>query len=311
MPADPHESGRRTARFSKDESTEETFRKLNEAIRGIEVPTSTGASLPALVFIVGVPRSGTTLLSQLVSRFLDVGYIDNIVARFWANPVLGIRMSRAVLGPDSRSRIQLRSVHGTTEEPWGPHEFGYFWREMFGLDRSATHNLSSREREDVDEQILSIRLQEIATEFARPVVFKNPICGFQASLIEKCYPRSLFVCTERDDDEVVRSIRSARTERFGSDEVWWSLKPSTFPEISELRPVDRQIRSQVRDCRAEFADEFARLATPAITVGYEDMRHDPLGVLHRLCDRLSSMGSEVPLTDESSLLKSPNDAGLY
>lgn len=311
MPADPHESGHRTAPFAKDDSTEQTFWRLNEAIRGIEVATSTEVGVPPLIFIVGVPRSGTTLLSQLVSRFLDVGYIDNVVARFWANPVLGIRLSRAVLGPDTRSRIQLRSVHGTTEEPWGPHEFGYFWREMFGLDLAATHNLTPRERRNVDEQRLSTRLREIAVEFGRPVVFKNPICGFQASLIEKCYPNCLFVCTERDDDEVVESIRRARIERFGSDEVWWSLKPSTFPDISDLRPVDRQIRSQVRDCRAEFADEFTRLATPAITISYGEMRHDPLGVLHRLCDRLSSMGSDVTLTHESNLLKSPNDAGLY
>ncbi|NBO54134.1 MAG: hypothetical protein EBU84_05990, partial [Actinobacteria bacterium] len=87
MRTDPHELGRRTSRFSKDDSTEEIFWRLNEAIRGIKLGTSTGVKLPPLVFIVGVPRSGTTLLSQLFSRFLDVGYIDNIVARFWANPV--------------------------------------------------------------------------------------------------------------------------------------------------------------------------------------------------------------------------------
>lgn len=311
MRTDPHELGRRTTRFSKDDSIEEIFWRLNEAIRGIKLGTSTGVKFPPLVFIVGVPRSGTTLLSQLFSRFLDVGYIDNVVARFWANPVLGIRMSRAVLEPDSRSRIQLRSTHGTTEGPWGPHEFGYFWREMFGLDRSSTHNLTQRERHEVNEQLLSIRLREIAVEFARPVVFKNSICGFQATLVEKCYPNCLFVCTERDDEEVLESIRRTRAERFGSEEVWWSLKPSTFPDISNLKPAERQIRAQIRDCRSEFSDEFARLTTAAMTVSYGEMRHNPFGVLHHLCDRLTSMGSEITMTKESSLLKSPKDAGLY
>jgi len=311
MPADPHESERRTARFAKVDSIEETLQRFNEAIRGIEVGNLMGVELPPLVFIVGVPRSGTTLLSQLVSRFLDVGYVDNIAARFWANPVLGIRVSRAVLEPDSRSRIQLRSTHGTTEGPWGPHEFGYFWREMFGLDRTATHNLTQHERYQVNDQILSTRLKEIAVEFARPVVFKNPICGFQATLVEKCYPNCLFVCTERDEDEIVESIRRVRIERYGSEDVWWSLKPSTFPDISDLKPAERQIRSQVRDCRAEFLDEFARLDTAAITVGYGEMRENPLGVLHRLCERLTSMGGDVTMTEESSLLKLPKEMGLY
>jgi len=63
MPADPHESVRRTARFAKVDSIEETFQRFNEAIRGIEVGNLMGVELPPLVFIVGVPRSGTTLLS--------------------------------------------------------------------------------------------------------------------------------------------------------------------------------------------------------------------------------------------------------
>jgi hypothetical protein len=290
---------------------EETFARLNDAIRSVDAHSPVGSDLPTIVFIVGVPRSGTTLLSQLMSRFLEVGYIDNIVARFWANPVIGIRVSRAVLPPHSRSRIQLRSVHGTTDEPWGPHEFGYFWREMFGLDRAATHNLSPGEREDVDEAALTRRLREIAFEFGRPVVFKNPICGFQASLLERCYPNSLFISTERDDEQVAESIRKSRVERYGSDEVWWSLKPSTFGKLSNLRPVDVQIRAQISDSRTEFSHEFGRLGRPTVSVGYEEMRTDPLGLLHRLREQLVSLGNAVGLTEESNLLKSPKDVGLY
>ena len=40
-----------------------------------------------IIFIVGVPRSGTTLLSQLLIEHLDIGYINNHIAKYWMAPL--------------------------------------------------------------------------------------------------------------------------------------------------------------------------------------------------------------------------------
>jgi hypothetical protein len=50
------------------------------------------------VFVLGVPRSGTTLTSQLLAYCLDAGYVNNAAARFWLAPVHGIRLARLIAG---------------------------------------------------------------------------------------------------------------------------------------------------------------------------------------------------------------------
>ena len=74
---------------------------------------------------MGVPRSGTTLVSQLVSAHLDVGYINHLVAAFWRAPVTGIRLSKKLI--KGVRETSFASEFGRTSHLWEPHEFGYFW----------------------------------------------------------------------------------------------------------------------------------------------------------------------------------------
>ena len=136
MMHDPHESGPRTSPFAKNAAEETFFFTLNTILHNAELPSPETvcdvARLP-LVYIVGVPRSGTTLLSQMLCGYLPVGYINNLIARFWLKPSVGIRLSKTVLGEEARRHITLRSTHGTTEGASSPHEFGYFWRHWLQL----------------------------------------------------------------------------------------------------------------------------------------------------------------------------------
>jgi hypothetical protein len=182
---------------------------------------------------------------------------------------------------------------------------------MFSLDSSETHKLTCDERGRVDKSRLADRLGEISREFGKPVVFKNPICGFQASLLEECYPKSFFVFVDRNDLELLASIKKVRVDRFGSPDVWWSLKPSTYSQISRITPADEQIAAQIRDCRREFQVEFSSLSRQVIDVDYSDVRKDPLRVLIDLSAGLEKMGCSTRLLKESELLLSPSNVGLY
>lgn len=311
MRIDPHETSSRTPRFEKDLAAEATMEALNDALRTISIPARASRSGAPAVFIVGVPRSGTTLLAQLLCKYLEVGYVNNLIARFWANPVVGIRLSKLLLPRDSRRSISLRSSHGTTQGAEGPHEFGYFWREWLQLDSAATHCLTNEERRWVDFPGLSRTIQSMADEFGMPIVFKNPICGLQASAIEGAHPDSLFICLERRDEDVVRSILEARRDRYGTDEAWWSLKPSTFRAVVSLPTPRLQVESQVAGCGADFSREFAALARPPLIVAYEEMRRQPLEVVERVVKWISSFGYDIAAVDTVLELADPKAAGLY
>lgn len=287
MQHDPHEQHARVARYAKQDNDEAFFAALNAALADAKLPQradtqADAGSLPAL-YIVGAPRSGTTLLSQLCSRHLPVGYIDNIVARFWRRPEVGIRLSRAVLGDSGRAGIALASRHGVTQEAGGPHEFGYFWRHWLALDGAPSHKLSSEALQALDAQGLRQALREqLLAEFGRPVVFKNVICGLQAEYLSRVHPASLFIWIRRDTEEVTRSILKCREERFGDYGAWWSLKPSNYAQLAAIAEPALQVLAQVRSCEADFAQELGKAGVHALTVNYADLLADPGGVLARI-----------------------------
>ena len=80
--------------------------------------------------IVGLPRSGTTVLYQLMAHTRCVGYPSNLMALFWKTPTVGATIQKHLA--QHRPTLSITSVAGRTREPMDPHEFGYFWRSMLG-----------------------------------------------------------------------------------------------------------------------------------------------------------------------------------
>jgi hypothetical protein len=283
-------------RYLKNEAVGQVLAAANAALEVADLPRTTGSGdareLP-LVYIVGVPRSGTTLAHQLVVRHLDVGYVDNVIARFWLRPSVGLALSRSLQASDERPDVGLTSRHGVTTGLAGPHEFGYFWRHWLRLDESPTHHLdaAAQARVDVDGLGRTIR-DELLGPSGKTFVFKNVICGFHARLLTRAHPASLFIHVTRDLGACARSVLHARRERYDSYEAWWSLKPSAYP-FDAPTPAAEVVR-QVRDCRAEIADELAAPTVRALELGYDELCLDPRGALERIRTELARLGNTVP-----------------
>jgi hypothetical protein len=307
MLPDPHDAGPRQHAYAKDEREEVLLASMNAALERAEIPTIHSTAMPEhlpIIYIVGVPRAGGTVLSQLVSRYLPLGYINNFIARFWLRPSVGIRLYQSLFGNDRRQEIALRSRHGVSEGIHGPHEFGYFWRHWLQLDRSPTHHLTSDALERLRDTGRSDGLkqaleQEILCTFNTGIVFKNVICGFQAHYLTQLHPRSLFVYIRRDPFELATSILHARRERYGTYEAWWSLKPSTFPFDVPTNDAAAQVARQVLDCQREFDQELSRPGVRRIEIRYDGLCQRPVAALQEICAALRTFDVGIkPLTDE-------------
>ncbi len=286
MEHDPHEPNQRVEEYAKNSQEEKFFLSLNEALKTAQIefpPVDREMLKVPIIYVIGTPRSGTTLLYQILCKYLHVGYINNLIARFWLRPSVGIRLSETILGPDSRHLVELKSSYGTTAGIAGPHEFGYFWRYWLKLDESPTHHLSKRALAKVDAQGLKHALEnEILGSFRRAVVFKNIICGFHASFLTELHPDSLFVNITRDTLATTRSILNARKKRFGSYKAWWSLKPATYPfNIFPDNPAAEVVK-QVFDCRREVEIELSKPGVNAINITYEQLCTETEQVLARI-----------------------------
>jgi hypothetical protein len=313
MQIDPHEPGVRHARYAKCASAENFFEAVNRHLADAVLPRSStlGTGFP-LIYIVGAPRSGTTLLHQLLSRHLPVGYINNLIARFWLRPSVGIWLTKTLLGEDARHKITFHSWFGTTQKIHEPHEFGYFWRHWLKLDQARTHKLSPSRLKLINRDGLKEALEsEILGSFNLPVVFKNVICGLQADFLTEIHPLSLFIHIKRDPFITAASILKSRHKRFGSYDTWWSLKPSTWPFSQNNNDASSEAAMQVYECRREIDEELSKPRVHALKLTYEELCDQPAHSLERICNALERFGKKIkPLTQQIPPLRQSRKISL-
>lgn len=91
----------------------------------------------SLVLVFGIPRSGTTLATQLLAHGLDCEYVTHAMARFYKAPLVGASLSRSLWShSDVRRGISFGSCFGRTDDP--RDHYGYFWRAALGTDEYGT-----------------------------------------------------------------------------------------------------------------------------------------------------------------------------
>jgi len=91
------ENKNRNGQYKKDHEVEKFLKDINLNLQNAETYEENLNDLPN-IFIFGLPRSGTTLAYQLIANSLDVGYINNLMARFWLAPLSGIVLSLSIIG---------------------------------------------------------------------------------------------------------------------------------------------------------------------------------------------------------------------
>ncbi len=232
------------------------------------------ASPPSL-FMIGLPRSGTTLLMQVLCACLDVGYIDNVAARFWRAPLTGIRLSRAVLG--RRRDRSWRSDHGKTPDPAGPHEFAYFWHWLLRMERMPPYDPDVDGRA-IDWDLVRRVLDNVSDAFGAPTIHKAMHAGYHVARLAQALPDSLFIHVRRPLLDVAASLAAARVRYYGDLQAWWSL---FTPDYEALRtaPWWRQIAAQVTWLARRQAQGLAAV-DPArvVTVPYASLCAAPAAV---------------------------------
>lgn len=310
---DPKEASERLAGYAKRSDDERWLHALNEALAKTVLPPveadGRDPSEEAIVYVVGLPRSGTTLASQVLVRHLEIAAVNNVVARFWRRPSVGVRLSRVLLGPGhGRSSITLESDLGVTRGLAEPHEFGYFWRRHLLLDEHPNHRLPESLRARISIAELGRTLEdEIIQPFGRPVLIKNPICGLNARLLAAAHPRTIFVRMMRDHAAVVRSILASRQRRYGSHSTWWSLAPSTWPFDPPIEDPVSEVVRQVRDLERDLDDELAPAEMRSINVDYERLCRDPDAVVEQVRAAVGELTGRAPTSIPVETAMTPSD----
>ncbi len=278
------ENARRRAAYRTDARLLEILALMNETLAPVEHYAPSGVPRPNL-FVFGLPRSGTTLLYQLIAYCLDLGYISNLAARFWLAPLTGVVLSRAVLG--DRRDGSFRSDYGKSLDPAGPHEFSYFWHKRLGIARVEDMLCFGRSGDAIDWQALSDMIGCLQDFFASGLVHKtNFVANFAPGFVRHL-AMPLLIHIERDPQEVALSILKARQVYYGDVTTWWATYPPTYPAIRDQNFATQIVR-QVADLRRTYAGVMAAIDPDLVVrVSYQELCRDPGGVLEIIRDRVA------------------------
>lgn len=229
-----------------------------------------------LLFIVSVPRSGSTLISQLICQQLEVGYISNFVARYWSCPLVGLSRYQA-----DNANVSLESNLGNTSGLHDPHEFGYFWQYWF--NHTTTDELSEHEIRQLPWENVRNELNSLAGKWQKPLVIKSIVhTNFNIRELARQFPNARFLHITREPLFVMKSILQARVKRYGSEKIWWSIRPKEIEELKKLS-IYEQVASQIILTRKGIEQQLQELSSDRWQqISYETLTEHPSKILNDL-----------------------------
>jgi len=169
-----------------------------------------------LIFICGAPRSGTTLVEQVLIEHLPVAFINNLTAVFPRAPLTANRLFH----PAARARgAAYHSYYGKTVGLTGPNDGLHLWDRWLGADRTKVRtSLTPEEQRDMQRFFGAME-----QTFARPILVKNNNLDACASLVAEVFDRAVFLCMTREPLFLAQSQLLARVDIHGSENVPYGL----------------------------------------------------------------------------------------
>jgi LPS sulfotransferase NodH len=278
-----------TERYRKKEDDELFLKKFNSTLTDLEneyIASQKESDLPIL-FICGPPRSGTTLLTQVLAQSGLFTYADNFIARFWRIPYIGLYLEKLIglrekLG---HTGYTFQSDLGRTAGILDPHEFTYFWRHWLKHD-GEIDVIPLSKLSDIDTEGLRKEINAMVSIYHKPVFFKTYITLINPLILHNIFHNAHFIIFKRDLLANALSIFSAREEYFGNVDTWWSIKPSNYHTIKVLS-VEKQIIGQLTGIYSDIDGQIKDFPERTMEISYEKLAQDPLEMLERISSFLN------------------------
>jgi len=223
----------------------------------------------AQVFILGLPRSGTTLVYQYLVHRLHVAYFTNAVGEHPYDPC---RATWAQIKDGGVYRSDFESEYGRSRGDLAPREAGRFWLRFFDIDAYQTPgDVGDAALAEMREAVFCVQ----AIFAAAPFVNKNVKHLLRIPILNAAFPDPHCLVVERDRVDVALSILRGRAESLGSEGAWFSAQPPEYERLRRLDPVE-QVVGQVVGLERKMNEDLARVSAARVhRVDYEAFCRSP------------------------------------
>ena len=228
------------------------------------------------LFILGLPRSGTTLIYQYIVHRLKVAYFTNGVGTLPNAPCLATLIQSRIYGDYASDFI---SHYGKVRGPAAPREAGGFWGQFFDPDSYVGFDELSKD--DVTRLRKTIAIVERSFHGA-PFVNKNVKHLLRIEALKKTFPNCHFLVVERDQVQVALSLLRGRYETQADPRQWLSARPTNYQTLA-TRSLVEQISGQLASLNARLEKDLSKLDGGEVTrVDYVDFCKNPEELIGRL-----------------------------
>lgn len=209
-----------------------------------------------LVLIVGPPRSGTTLMYQVLAHYWDVSYFTNRNAMFPRSPVMAAKLfERSFAPPESkRQKCNYHSLYGNTAGLRGPNDGFHAWNQFFGEDR---YDIPAQLPEELQEKMQQFFAAWLAVT-EKPLLNKNNRNTVCFATLAKALPTARFVIVERHPWFVAQSLIKARKWVQGSEKLGWGLGAESVQRGTDhlcyVNSVCRQVANHQKQLHEQMQD---------------------------------------------------------
>lgn len=244
------------------------------------------------VFILGAPRTGSTLLFQLLAHCYHTAPLTNLVNdAFAAHPSLGVALSEQLR--DSAA-IEFTSSYGKTRGPLGPSEGSAVFCRWFGSgEPSALHSVVPLPGMEAHIQDT---VRAVWGSLARPFLTKNAWNCFRVAELARILPASTFIWIRRDVVSAAVSDLESRYRRGGPD-TWNSATPANYQEIIARPYWEQVVEQQAAFSTAIESDLKALDGARSLELWYEDLCDEQDVYIERIRQQAGLERNENPIPE--------------
>ena len=240
------------------------------------------------VFIIGAPRTGSTILYEYITNYLDVTYINNFMCRFHKTLYLASVASKIIF--QDKQHNCFDSTQGRTDGLNSPSECGEFWYRWFPKDR---HFVDFNELSRLQATQIRDVVKAVVNKNNKPIVFKNMNCGQRLRVIKDVFPNALFIYCKRDALYTAQSIIETREKVCKDRAEWWSIMPKEYNELLKL-DYPEQVVKQIYYVQKQIEEDLSLFGKKQfIEIWYEDFCKSPRLTIENVRDFMSQNGANV------------------
>ena len=235
------------------------------------------------IIVLGPPRSGSTLIYQVITARFNVCYLSNVQVLFYRFPKIGSLLCRPF--HTFQGKHQFESSYGSTRGLLGQSEASLFWDQWIPRSESSE---TVRPLTELREHIAVV-----SNTFNLPFVGKSVYACNHVLRIVEVLPEAILVVAMRDPFFVAQSIVLARRSLCDRGERRFSVQPRHCAIPDGLTDVEESAFQVVHLYESIIQDIEELQDLRVLALDYDRVCIEPVEEMDRLRHRYEMDGGTL------------------